>query len=280
MAESRHGRYVRQVQEATTRHAQALLAENERLRAQVAVLEARRSETERRLTTAEKAAGLTDALRALAARLESDKISLQRRLDDALGDLAAFRRERAELEEQLARAEDDSRRAAEEYAEVEQRSSHLANLYVASYRLHETIERDAVVEAIQEIIINLIGSEEFGIFEFDAREEALPLTDSFGIDPEEFAAGGLACDCIARAARSGDVYVAPSRRTDAPCAPIACIPLRAAGRVTGVIAVFQLLAHKPDLEPIDHELFDLLATQAGAALHCSQLQAAARTVNE
>ena len=53
--------------------------------------------------------------------------------------------------------------------EIEQQSSNLANLYVASYRLHGSVERSEVLQVIQEIIINLIGSEELGIYELDEK---------------------------------------------------------------------------------------------------------------
>ena len=47
-----------------------------------------------------------------------------------------------------------------------------------------------------------------------------------------------------------------------------------AGQVTGAIAILHL--SKPHLEPIDRELFDLLASQAGAALHFTRLHEAAQ----
>ena len=39
-----------------------------------------------------------------------------------------------------------------------------------------------------------------------------------------------------------------------------------------MIAIHRLLAHKAGLEPLDHELFDLLATHAATALYCTSLQ--------
>src|ERR1051326_6404126 len=46
------------------------------------------------------------------------------------------------------------------YIDVEQQNTNLANLYVATYQLHGTLDRDRVLAAIKEVIINLIGSEE------------------------------------------------------------------------------------------------------------------------
>jgi GAF domain len=50
----------------------------------------------------------------------------------------------------------------------------------------------------------------------------------------------------------------------------ACLPLRIDGRVTGAVVVFEWLAHKRQLDPLDHELFALLATHAAVALHASR----------
>ena len=41
----------------------------------------------------------------------------------------------------------------------------------------------------------------------------------------------------------------------------------------GAIAIFRLLPQKAAVEDLDRELFDLLATQAGMALHCAALHA-------
>ena len=43
------------------------------------------------------------------------------------------------------------------------------------------------------------------------------------------------------------------------------------GRVTGAITVFNLLGQKPGLEPVDLQLFDLLASHAATALHCTRV---------
>jgi len=275
MADSRHGDYVRRAHEATTRHSEALLSENERLRSRVAVLEVTVSELERRLSAAERTATMVDPLRSLAARLESDKISLQRSLTELEEELSGSRRDFSELRRRLETVEDENRRAQEEHAEIVQRSAHLANLYVASYRLHETLRRSAVIEAIQEIIVNLVGSEEFGIFELDEVRGTLSLTEWWGNEAAGLDSGQRSPTPIVQTALSGEVYIAPAEPANAARALTACIPLKVEGRVIGVIAVFRLLAHKPALEAIDLELFDLLAMQAGIALHCTRFHSAA-----
>ena len=54
----------------------------------------------------------------------------------------------------------------------------------------------------------------------------------------------------------------------------ACIPLKVAGRVVGVLAVFRLLPHKLRLDAIDIDLFDVLAAHAASALLFTRLYAA------
>ena len=49
----------------------------------------------------------------------------------------------------------------------------------------------------------------------------------------------------------------------------ACVPLKIGSMVVGAIVVFRLLSHKPALERVDHELFELLAVHASTALYRS-----------
>jgi GAF domain-containing protein len=52
----------------------------------------------------------------------------------------------------------------------------------------------------------------------------------------------------------------------------ACVPLHAGSRVVGVLALFRLLEHKPELEGADVELLELLAVHCGLALAATRGQ--------
>ena len=67
------------------------------------------------------------------------------------------------IEQRFEMVEADSKDFALRYIEVEEQNENLANLYVASYQLHSTLDPVEVVQCIKEILINLIGSEEFGL---------------------------------------------------------------------------------------------------------------------
>ena len=249
--------YVQKVHRDTQRYVADLLAENEALRLRIAGLEGERSALERRL-----------------ARLEE-------RATAAGEDLRRERRAHEELRQRLDEVESQNRAASERYVQVEQQNTNLAKLYVAGYRLHGTLDREEVLAAIQEIIINLVGCEELAIFESAAGE--LRLVSSFGIDTERYRKVPLDAGRIGAVARGGEAYL-----TEASGAPpasaldehlTACIPLTVEGRVNGVIAIFRLLPQKErGLEDLDREMLDLLSAQAGIALYCSALHARSRSI--
>src|SRR5436305_15297784 len=102
---------------------------------------------------------------------ESDRA--KQNLEHAL--LELHNRETTEivLKDRIATIEEESRNYSARYVEVEQQNTNLANLYVASYQLHGTLQRDRVLGALKEIVINLIGSEELVIWEVDRELGAL-----------------------------------------------------------------------------------------------------------
>lgn len=198
-----------------------------------------------------------------------------RRLSTQVAELEAERSRSLEAQTaliaRLSEIEEESRAYAARYVEVEQQNTNLANLYVASYQLHGTLDREKVLGSIKEIVINLIGSEELGIWEVDRDFDGLVLIDSFGIDPRRWAALPLDSPLILnRVVETGEPFVAgPSTHYDPNF--LACIPLKLDDHVIGVIGIFSLLQQKAGLEAVDLELFDLLATHGATALHCTRL---------
>ena len=181
------------------------------------------------------------------------------------------------LRERVQTIEEESRSFSARYVEVEQQNTNLANLYVASYQLLGTLDRDRILEAIKEIVINLIGSEELAIFEL--TNGRLELAGSFGLDQAEWASVALGHGIVGLCGETGVRFLTgevlqPSGREEKLTA---CIPLKLDDQVVGAIAIFSLLPQKPGLEPVDLELFDLLASHAASALYCTRLAAAAVT---
>ena len=216
-----------------------------------------------------------DRRRLLTAALESENHRLKDEVGAAQTRLAHYEGERARLQAQVSQIELENRQFAEQYVQVEEQITTLANLYVATSSLHATLSRTQVVQAILEIIANLVGSEEMGLFEADPGGRSLSLVAVNGISPSRFRSIPFGSGIIGRAALTGRPYVRTTESVP-EAAPeeadlTACIPLKVENRVTGAIAVFSLLPQKACLQPSDHDLFDILATHAATALYCARL---------
>jgi hypothetical protein len=266
MKDDRVGVYVRRVSEETRRYAEELLAENRRLRELGGSLEVQTERLREDLALAQgESAGLRESLRAA----QESRADLEHELAAARSALASRERAQARLDHDLARIDKENRRFAEQYAALEEQNSNLANLYVASYRLHETLERATVLTVLQEILANLVGSEEVAIFELPRGARHLKLLASNGIDAERYGAVEVGDGVIGQVVASGEIYIGEPADPHASDGLTACVPLRLADRVSGAIAIFGLLPQKTGICDLDRELFALLATHAATALHCS-----------
>jgi nitrate/nitrite-specific signal transduction histidine kinase len=171
-----------------------------------------------------------------------------------------------------ARLETERKRLEDDLLQIEQQNTNLASLFVASHRLHSTLDRAEVLAGIQEIIVNLVGSEEIIVCEVGDDHRQPRLTAAVGIEARSFDDLPLESQRrIDECLRSRQVWV---RRPENDGAPLnACIPMIVNDRATGAIAIFRLLQQKNGLEDVDHELFGLLATHAATALYCATLHA-------
>ncbi len=142
------------------------------------------------------------------------------------------------------------------------------SLNVTTSRLDAASSEEEVIEAIQEIIVNLIGSEQMAIFTLDRVSQSLSLRHADGIATWRYRKVSLDAGAIGRVAATGEPYVAADTDGE-PDTPdlTACFPLKLGGTVTGVVAIFRLLPQKACLEVMDCELLESLGTHAAAALH-------------
>jgi transcriptional regulator with GAF, ATPase, and Fis domain len=169
--------------------------------------------------------------------------------------------------------DEENRRSSEEFSELQTQANNLANLYVASYRLHGTLSPKALFEAMREIVANLIGSEEMAVFELDAARRELSLLDASGVERAAYQRLPLGRGLIGAALADGKPLVVNGDAVRGPGEEelTAVIPLRLVEEVIGAVAIFKLLPQKPAFGELDHELFDLLASHAGMALHTTRL---------
>lgn len=219
-----------------------LMCENERLRYRVVQLEAERLNP-------------SDRMMKEVERLRLENSQMAQRL--------AF------LDRRFQQVEAENRDFAQRYVEVEEQNESLANLYVASHRLHSTLDSSEVVECIKEILLNMIGSEDFGLFVLDDEADELVRAGYEGetaAQPEkERIAFGEGLEGVV--AIHGEPFFSEAPAEEA----CACMPLKIHDRVVGVITIYALLAHKKALTPLDHKLLELLAGHAASALVSSKL---------
>lgn len=220
----------------------------------------------------------TQQLRTVAASLQAEKERLEGEVARLHSELARQETEWRRLEEQLEKISQSNQESLDRYHSVAAQNASLVNLYVATYRLHGTVDRNEVLNGIQEVIANLVGCEELAVFEVDGK--VLRLAWSFGLESPR-AAIPLEEGAIGAAARSGEIFVAPPPAPDPRSADerdlSACVPLMIDGKVIGAIALFRLLPQKSEgLTEMDWELLNLLTTHGATALYCTQLHAARR----
>ncbi len=171
--------------------------------------------------------------------------------------------------------EEENKDFANRYIEVEAENNNLANLYVASYQLHSTLDFGESLKIILEIVMNLIGAEEFSIMMLDEKTNELTIVAQEGMSSEARPAVKLGDGIIGASAKSGEAFYREGDPTDVTGVdylhPLVCIPLKIKEHVIGVIVIYKLLVQKQSFTGVDYELFTMLAGHAATALFSSKL---------
>jgi hypothetical protein len=277
MEKKNRSSYVEKMNAETLDYIRDLTNANRELRFRVAALE---RELDARTGEFEKAQDLickntdlrtvVNSLEQYVNELEGNRAVLKEELD-------GYRRDLERLRSQMSQIETENREFAERCALIGQHHQNLMNLYVASYRMHGTLDRSEVLDAIRETVVDLVGSEDFAVFELEPGASTLSLLTSAGIDEGLFEAIPIGSRPIGESALKDEISSA--RKANGQSAVpgeeglTAFIPLRVDGQLMGAIAIFSLLPQKGDLEEVDHELFELLASHAATALFCTRLRA-------
>jgi chromosome segregation ATPase len=272
-AEEKSRSYIDVVRDELRQYTHSLLRENEKLRAMSTALESDKRRLELEIIEARDVLEQREELRSALASFNSARSEL-------LNELASAKRERdgatQELDRLRAKFDDvaqENEKYVAQYHQIEFHSSNLSNLYVASYQLHASVDRRTVLETIQEIVVNLIGSEEVAILEADAETGDFRMVASFGVDAARLNRANSGKAQIVNRIAAGELFI-DGQGASSEESITALVPLKIEERVIGAIVVFRLLEHKQGLQPVDHELFELLAVHASTALYCANLHEA------
>ena len=243
MSELRRNRYVERVREATRTLVEDLLEANRRLCLTLAML-------------------------------SDDRDSRQQELGEFDQRSVRWRIQQQSLLELLEAADRESKTFADQFAEVERQNSNLATLYAAGHALHSSLDREAVIGAIQEIVINLIGSEQFAIV---LADEALTPQALFGVEASALVGLTPRTGFIGRAFVERRPLALPRGVPTDSTGVRVCVPLVSNGEVRAFVLIFDFLPQKGEITGLDHELFALVGSQAALALHAAELAARGAT---
>lgn len=196
------------------------------------------------------------------------------------GEVAALRHRIGELEQEkqeilvrIKQVEEENLDFANRYVEIEAENNQLANLYIASYQLHSTLDYAEVLQVISEIIINLIGAEQFAILLLEEKTGCLRPVIAEGMGLADFPPLELGQGIIGKVAEAGENhFVADIEGYQVDLeTPLVAIPLKIKDHVIGVIVIYGLLVQKQRFAEVDYELFTLLAGHAATAIFSSKL---------
>jgi len=223
---------------------------------------------------------INEKLRYRVVRLEEENHDLRRAIqpETAIQDLERriqeLVHEKEELREKYAGIEQENQDFAQRYVEIEEENNNLANLYIASYQLHSTLDYREVLQIILEIVINLIGAEEFALLLRDEKKDKLLVVAAEGISQDKLPPIAIGEGIIGKVAETGENYIRQdfaSPETTEINNPLVCIPLKIKEYVIGVIVLYRLLRQKTQFAEVDYELFTLLAGHAATAIFSSRL---------
>jgi hypothetical protein len=232
-----------------------LLKENEKLRMVIAKLKNERLEMENRY-------------------VKVDVPHLQRKNEILEKEVQMLLEENQNLRNQFAFVEDENQEFSDRYVEVEKQNSDLISMYVASHQLHATLDYDEVVGALKDVIINMVGAEEFGVYLVEPADNCLHMLTQEGL--EETQAGPIPIDDnkIGEVVRTGEIYVdalKDGQKKNDSGEPIACIPMKVDDELLGIIVIYSLLIQKDGFGELDYELFDLIGQHGITAIYGAKL---------
>jgi len=143
-------------------------------------------------------------------------------------------------------------------------------LEVARQRLADVTGHEDALEAIREIVTNLLGSEEIALFTVDRAERTLSLSWSFGIDAARNRLLVARTSPFLQRVIDGQSYFDGAWASHEGGDPIgalsAFVPILLDNRIVAVLGIRSLLPQKTGLDDSDVKLLRFLSAEAGKAL--------------
>ena len=192
-------------------------------------------------------------------------------------EVTRLEKEKLSLTSEIEQVQKENRDFATMCVEAQEQNIAATNLYVASHRLHVTLDADEVLIIIKEILVELVGAEEFGVLLLEEKKSRLELVVSEGAEerlPSRSIPMGEGVIGEVTASRQPFFFERDTPLAKESRLPMAAIPLTMNEEPVGVIVIYKLFEQKPGFSPIDHQMLELLAGHAATALASARLHGA------
>ncbi len=157
---------------------------------------------------------------------------------------------------------------------TERQAAQLANLYVATYQLHASLEIADVHAAVADIAVNLLGADAFSIWvrnddgQLIRAPESSAYLDEIGQVQQYVGGDSLFDACL----ENPTLQFGPRPGSTS----MAAVPFVAHGEIVGVLLIQQFLSQKQAFSSEDYELLNLMAAHAASALLAARAFSTAR----
>ena len=141
-------------------------------------------------------------------------------------------------------------------------------LSAARKRLAESRDEQDAIEGLREIVGNLLGCEEIGLFKVDPRSNSFSVCWSFGADLDNYDLSHALGATGRQRVMQGNCHIdlADRDRSSGMAKAQAFVPIRVANQTIGILAILRLLPQKIAFDAHDMELFKLLSEEAAKPL--------------
>ncbi|MDB4907044.1 MAG: hypothetical protein JWO05_1828 [Gemmatimonadetes bacterium] len=184
--------------------------------------------------------------------------------------------EERKLREQVEQLASTSRNISSLLMAAEHRNGEMMKLLTTVRRMIESRDGAEVLAGVQEILVSVIGTEQYVIYALGGDDTLVPIAgmgDCY-LDARRRSPSRNELALVIRAGRS---IVGRVQRHAFPLPDgqemAACLPLSIIDRVVGAIVIHRLLPHREALDACDEEVLKLLATYAATAIIAAEQRA-------
>jgi hypothetical protein len=145
-----------------------------------------------------------------------------------------------------------------------------AEVRATKQRLGESVGNAEALEAVREIVCNLLGCEIMCLLRFNRQGREPWLFWSFGIDFGKHRAIGALHEPVWSCVALGSTHIVKDLKAQGLKENTAdtsvFVPIRSNGEIIAVLALLQFLPQKQEIDNVDMKIFQVLSEEAGNAL--------------